>query len=235
MAFENKTFLAIVPARSGSKGLPGKNIVDLCGKPLMAWSIEAGILSKYIDEVVLSSDSDEFLAIGAKYGAKPLKRPRDLAADHADSSSVVMHVLDTLESFDRHFDYLVLLQPTSPLRNENDIDEAIEMMMNTNAEALISVFEPSHSPYKAFKQNSEGLLEGLIDNEAPFKRRQDLPPVYMPNGAIYIVKYDYFKKTGRFISPKTVPYIMDSQKSHDIDTHEDLKKVALILKDLEYR
>jgi len=221
----NLTFLAIVPARGGSKGLPGKNIADLAGKPLIAWSIEAGQKSKYINKVVVSSDSDEILEIAQDFGAQPLKRPDKLASDTAASEPVIAHALVSLLQAGERYDYIVLLQPTSPLRNFEDIDNAIETMLRQKADALISVYEPPHTPYKAFKQNTQGYLEGLIDSETPFKRRQDLPKVYMPNGAIYIVNSEKFMKTGKLFTDKTIPYVMSIQRSADIDTLEDLQKI----------
>ena len=225
MAYKGKTFLAIIPARAGSKGLPGKNIIDLCGKPLVVWSIEAGLHSSYIDEVVVSSDSDEILNIAKKYHASTIKRPSELASDSANSESVIHHVVESFKVSGKNYDYLVLLQPTSPLRTANDIDTAIEILFRNNAKTLISVYELPHTPYKAFTTNAEGFLEGIVDNESPFKRRQDLPPAYMSNGAIYIVESSFFKQTQKLFSSSTIPFIMPIEKSYDIDTIDDLKKV----------
>lgn len=223
------TFLAIIPARGGSKGLPGKNIIDLGGKPLMAWSIDAALHSKYIKKTVVSSDSEEILGIAKKFGAEAIKRPDELANDTASSEPLITHVIDKLQKNNESYDFIVLLQPTSPLRDGNDIDMSIELMLQKGADALISMSEPEHSPYKAFKENTDGYIEGLIDNKSPFMRRQDLPQVYMPNGAIYIVKTNVFMQCGKLFTSKTVPFLMSIQKSIDVDTKEDLEKIKLLM------
>ena len=140
--YKNKNFLAVIPARGGSKRLPGKNILDLCGKPIIAWSIEAGLNSSYIDKVVVSSDDDDILDTAKRFKAEIIKRPKQLASDTASSFDVVKHAIDNLESYD----YVVLLQPTSPLRNYQHIDKAIEFLEEKNADSIISVCEVNHSP-----------------------------------------------------------------------------------------
>lgn len=217
-----KKILAIIPAREGSKGLPDKNIIDLAGKPLIAWTIEASLGSKYITKTIVSSDSDAILEIAKQYGGDTLKRPSELATDTASSEVVVKHVL---ESIDTKYDYIVLLQPTSPLRNKIDIDSAFEKLFASDATALISVCEFDNKILKAFNENANGYLEGISNNQYPFMRRQDLPKTYMSNGAIYIIKVDEFIKRDSFFTDKTVSFTMDEIKSLDIDTREDLKKV----------
>ena len=215
-------FLAVIPARGGSKGIPKKNIVDLGGKPLLAWSVEAALALKEDVSVYVSSDCEEILKVASEYKAKTILRPPELALDQTATEPVLLHAIESLEET---FDYLILLQPTSPLRNQEDILNAIKLITESGADALISVYEPSHTPYKAFKEGADGFLEGLVDNKTPFMRRQDLPRTYMPNGAIYIVKIDWFKKTHTLFSDTTLPYVMSEEKSIDIDTQEDIKKV----------
>jgi CMP-N,N'-diacetyllegionaminic acid synthase len=140
--YEGKTFLAIIPARGGSKRLPRKNILNLAGKPLIAWSIEAGLNSEYIDKVIVTSDDDEILEISRKFGADIIKRPDELANDTATTFDAIKHTIDNCEKYD----YIVLLQPTSPLRNEKYIDDAIELLESKKADAIISVCEMDHSP-----------------------------------------------------------------------------------------
>jgi len=224
------TFLAIIPARCGSKGLPGKNILPLIGKPLIAWSINASLKSKFVTSTIVSSDCDEILNVAKEFGATPLKRPKELAQDSSPSEPLISHAIEHFEREGEFFDYLILLQPTSPLRDASDIDSAIKKLLANNADALISVYEPSHSPFKAFTTNSEGYLQGIVDNETPFMRRQDLPSVYLTNGAIYIIKTEEFKKTRRLFASKTLPYIMPKEKSVDIDTPDDLKSAEEYLK-----
>jgi CMP-N,N'-diacetyllegionaminic acid synthase len=217
-----KRILSIIPARAGSKGLPRKNRIDLAGKPLIAWTIEASLNSKYITKTVVSSDSDEMLKIAKEYGAGIIKRPGELATDTASSESVAAHVLEYIEE---EFNFVVLLQPTSPLRNTEDIDSSFEKLFRENATALISVCETDNKILKAFKENKKGFIEGILNNKYPFMRRQDLPKIYMSNGAIYIVKVGDFLKNDSFYTAKTISYVMSGARSLDIDTKEDLKKV----------
>lgn len=222
MELMTKKVLAIIPARGGSKGLPGKNIIDFAGKPLIAWTIEASLGSKYITKTIVSSDSDEILEVAKKYGSDTVKRPNEFATDISSSEVVVKH---SLESMEEKFDYVVLLQPTSPLRDINDIDGAFEKLFSLDATALISVREYDNKILKAFKENEFGYIEGISNNKYPFMRRQDLPRTYMSNGAIYIVKVDEFLKRDSFFTEKTISFVMDEIKSLDIDTKEDLEKV----------
>jgi len=217
--------LAIIPARGGSKGLPKKNILDLNDKPLIAWSIEASLASKYITKTVVSSDNDEILNISKKYKANTLKRPTELASDTASSEEAVINVIEELKKGGEEFEYLILLQPTSPLRDRNDIDNALELLFASKATALISVCETDNKLLKAFKENEAGYIEGVANNTYPFARRQDLPKTYMSNGAIYIIKIDEFLKYRTLFTKKTISYRMSEIKSLDIDTIDDLKEV----------
>lgn len=217
--------ISIIPARGGSKGLPRKNIIDLAGKPLIAWTIEASLNSKYITKTIVSSDNDEILNISEQYNADILKRPNELALDTTASEPVVRDVIETLKKENKEFDYLVLLQPTSPLRDTQNIDDTFDSLFQSEATALISVCEVDNKILKAFKSNSNGFIEGVSNNKYPFMRRQDLPKTYLSNGAIYIIKVDEFLKNNSFFTDKTISYLMDEMKSTDIDTYEDLKKV----------
>ena len=225
--------LAVIPARGGSKGIPKKNILPVGGKPLIAWTIEAALASKAITKSVVSSDDDEILQVAKRYGAELLKRPAALASDEAGSEGLLLHALDLEQEQGNSYDVVLLLQPTSPLRDANDIDKAAAQLRNSQAKALISVYTPEHTPYKAFKLNSEGKLEGLVDNKTPFMRRQDLPQTFMPNGAIYLVEVTHFQeKESFFCEESTIAYEMSKEKSLDIDTIEDLKKVEAVLSDI---
>jgi CMP-N-acetylneuraminic acid synthetase len=219
--------LSIIPARGGSKGLPRKNILDLAGKPLIAWTIEDSLKSKYITDTIVSSDDDEILNISKKYGADILKRPSKFATDISSSEDVINH---TIDSINKQYDYIVLLQPTSPLRDVKSIDDAFDILLKSNATALISVCKIDNKILKAFKQNEDGFIEGVSNNKYPFMRRQDLPKTYLSNGAIYIIKADDFKKKKSFWTNKTVKFVMDDIKSIDIDSEEDLIKCEKIIK-----
>ena len=221
-----KKVLAIIPARGGSKGLLGKNIIDLAGKPLITWTIEASLDSKYITKTIVSSDSDAILEVAKRYSSDILKRPDELATDISSSEVVVKHAIESMEE---KFDYIVLLQPTSPLRDTVDIDSAFEKLFTLDATALISVCELENKILKAFKENEFGYIESISNNKYPFMRRQDLPKTYISNGAIYIIKVDEFLKNNSFFTDKTISFVMDEVKSLDIDTNEDLDKMRRIL------
>ncbi len=221
-----KKILSIIPARGGSKGLLKKNIINLAGKPLMAWSIEASLNSKYITKTIVSSDCKEILDIASSFNSDVIERPYEFAMDSSSSEVVVKNVL---ESIKENFEYIVLLQPTSPLRSSIDIDNAFEKLFAYNATALISVCEYDNKILKAFKKNESGFIESISNNKYPFMRRQDLPKTYLSNGAIYIVKVDEFIKNHSFYTHKTILYLMDDQKSIEIDTNKDLEKVKLAL------
>ena len=217
--------ISIIPARGGSKGLPKKNILELAGKPLIAWTIESSLKSKYISKTIVSSDCDEILNISSKYGSEILKRPDELARDTTPTEPVVEHILQNIKDLG-NYSYLVLLQPTSPLRDEKDIDEAIsKLIQEKDATALISVKEIDNKILKAFKINNNGYLEGISNNKYPFMRRQDLPKVFMPNGAIYIISINEFLKTKRINSDNAISYLINKEKSLDIDTIDDFEKI----------
>lgn len=218
--------LAIIPARGGSKGLPKKNIYLLNNKPLIAYTIDASIGSKYIDKTIVSSDSDEILSIAERFKSDILKRSVELATDAIPTEPVIKHVLENFLGYN----LLILLQPTSPLRTASHINAALELLVSTNATSLISVYEPAHTPFKSFKENKQGYLEGLVDNKTPFMRRQDLPKTFMPNGAIYITYISDFLKSGSLFSDYTVPFVMDENISIDVDTLADIERVSRLLR-----
>lgn len=231
--FNAKKILAIIPARGGSKGIPKKNIVPLAGRPLIAWTIEAALKSKYIDKVIVSSDSDEILSIGKQYGAQSIKRPAYLATDKAAPEPLVFQVMDWLKEKENYKpDIIVYLQPTSPLRDTKEIDRALETFFRKNCTALISTYELEKKYLKTFILNNKGFLRGSVNNKYPFMNRQKLPSIYMPDGAIYIITKSAFAKTGQLFSDKTIPYFMGPGKNTDIDSMNDLKKVEKIIKRL---
>ena len=228
--YECKSFLVIIPARGGSKRLPRKNVLDLCGKPLIAWSIEAGLNSKYIDKVVVSSDDDEFLEISKKFGAETIKRPEKLASDTATTFDTIKHTIDNLEKYD----YIVLLQPTSPLRNEKHINEAIELLENKNADAVVSVCEMDHSPLWSNTLPEDGKMNNFLRDEILNKRSQDLDKYYRLNGAIYICKTDkLLENRGFFLKDNIFAYMMDRKSSIDIDEEIDFKMANMLAEMVE--
>lgn len=213
-----KKIVAVIPARGGSKGILRKNTRDLAGKPLIAWTIEAASKSKYLDRVILSSDDNEIIEIAKSYGCEaPFIRPAYLATDDAISADVILHALDEVDSYD----YVVMLQPTSPLRTTEDIDQCIEMLFDKKANSCVSICESSQSPYWMYTLNDEDKIGSFVKEEELILRRQDLPVVYSLNGAIYISEIDWFRKKKSFLTNQTVGFIMPRSRSYDIDTNED--------------
>ena len=220
-----KKVLALVTARSGSKGLPGKNLRVAAGKPLIAWSIDAAKKSKYIDRVVLSSDDKEIIDVARQYDCDvPFVRPDELASDTASSYDVAIHAL---ASIDEKFDILVLLQPTSPMRIAEDIDICLEFSLEHGSS--ISLVEVDKSPYWMYKISPSGGMAPLLVRPEQILRRQDSPPVYVLNGAVYAVDCDWLKQNGSFVDENTVPYIMPKERSLDIDTIDDFAYFELLL------
>lgn len=227
-------YLAIIPARKGSKRLLNKNILKLGGKPLVAWTIEAALKSKYINEVMVTTDSDEIAEISKNYGAKvPFIRPNELATDKASSYDVIKHTIDFYRQKNQIFDYIILLQPTSPLRNYDNINKAIELQIEKNANSITSVCEMNHSPLWSNTLPNNSSMIGFIEPEIIGKRSQDIETYYRLNGAIYIAKTKTLLKEESFISvSKSFAYKMDKKHSVDIDDEMDFKMAELIIKEI---
>jgi len=216
--YKEKTFLAIIPARGGSKRLPRKNILELAGKPLIGWSIEAGLKSHYIDKTIVTSDDDEILKIAKEFGSDTIKRPEELASDTATSFDAIKHAIEHTEAYN----YIVLLQPTSPLRDEKHIDAAITLLNEKNADAVIGVCEMDHSPLWSNTLDRSLSMEGFIKEEVLNKRSQDLETYYRLNGAIYICKTDkLLEEESFFLKENIFAYVMDRKSSVDIDEEID--------------
>lgn len=221
-----KTFLAIVPARGGSKRLPRKNVLELGGKPLIAWSIEAGLKSKYIDRVVVTSDDDEIIEVAHLFGSETIKRPNELASDTATTFDAIRHAVENTGKYD----YIVLLQPTSPLRNETHIDEAIALLNNKKVDAVISVCEMDHSPLWSNVLPASGDMSRFLKEEIKNKRSQDLETYYRLNGAIYICRTErLLDEKSFFIKNDIYAYIMDRDSSVDIDEAIDVKLAEVLI------
>lgn len=214
--FHNKKYLALIPARGGSKGIPEKNIYEIQGKPLIAYSIEAAKSCMYIDDVVVSTDSEKIADIARKYGATvPFLRPDYLAGDEAKTIDCV---LDTLERLEESYDVLVLLQPTSPLRKEEDISHAIERFSEIGRD-LVSISEVEDNPVLIRQTDGDELIPLLSVNSTV--RRQDMIPYYKVNGAIYINEIAGLTKETSF-NDNPAYYFMEKSHSVDIDRYEDI-------------
>lgn len=218
--FKARKILAIIPARGGSKGIPHKNIIDLCGKPLISYTIESALNSKYIDYVMVSTDDNEIADIARKYGAEvPFMRPDELATDTSKTIDAILHAVDALLQMKKRYDELVLLQPTAPLRTTEDIDKAIELYYENNKQSVASVSKVEDHPLLIRSIENDRAINLLDINSTC--RRQDMPEYYRVNGAIYINPITELSKYTSF-NDNPIPYVMEKSHSIDIDDVVDL-------------
>ncbi len=230
----SKSVLAIIPARGGSKRLPRKNVLDLAGKPMIAWTIEAALNSKYIDRVVVSTDDSEIATISKHYGGDvPFIRPADLAKDTSTSMEVIIHAISKLEELKSHYEYIIFLQPTSPTRNVKHIDEAVELLLMKNADSIISVTAVNHPIEWTNILPDDHSMNGFFLPEYEVMRSQDFSKRYIINGAIYLNNSMIMKKTGSLINCGTgYAYIMKEEDSIDVDSHFELMMADTIIRHL---
>ncbi len=228
--FRGQRVLALIPARGGSKGCPGKNSRLRCGRPLVAWSVVAALGSSAIDSVVVSTDdmavADAARAAGADV---PFVRPAELAGDDAPMSEVIRHALRELEASGVFFDYLVLLQPTSPLRTSADIDAAFERLADTDGSAVVSVCQAEHSPRWIGRLPEDGNMDTFLDSAAARSNRQDLGTFFRLNGSIYLAEVPYLIEQGGFLGPATYALVMSQEDSVDVDTELDFEVAECLL------
>lgn len=228
MSGSEKT-LAIIPARAGSKGLPGKNLAKVGEHSLIGWAVLAALQSSCVSRTVLSTDSQEIAAEGKFHGAEvPFLRPESLANDSATSVEVALHCLEVLEAEEGFVpEWLLLLQPTSPLRTSEDVREAFALTRNGECQAVVAVTEPSQHPMLAKTLDQDGFLHPIFHHGAG--RRQDLPRAYQPNGAIYWIKTDTLVREHSFYPERTKAYVMPAERSIDIDTAYDLELARFLV------
>ncbi|WP_050183305.1 cytidylyltransferase domain-containing protein [Domibacillus robiginosus] len=221
--YKEKKFLAIIPARGGSKGIPQKNITHIEGTPLIDYTIKAAQRSKYLDKIVVSTDDLKIAEISKKCGAEvPFLRPKDLAGDQAKTIDAIIHGLEELKKQGEQYDYLVLLQPTQPLREEWHIDEAIQKIVDEEEESLVSVSEVREHPILMRTISQDGKLNNLLQLNSTV-RRQDFSKVYKVNGSLYINKLnENFNKNISF-NDNSLAYVMDKEYDLDIDEPADLE------------
>lgn len=235
----NKKILAVVLARKNSKGLPGKNIKNLNGKPLVAWPISTAKKSKYIDKIILSTDCKEIASIGETYGAIiPFIRPDNLSEDNSRSEDALIHAIDFLDLEREHYDYVVLLEPTSPLTEAFDIDRALEQLINNTFSytALVSIGEVTAShPLFCFSLDQNMAIKPYSSeqNEITIPRRQDINPLFFCDGSLYIssIKEFIIKKT--FYHSNTMGFVMPEWKNLEIDRELDLFLVEQIMREYQ--
>lgn len=224
--------LKLILARGGSKGLPKKNIKKLLDKPLIEYSIEAGKKSKYGSEVYVSTDCLEIAEVAKSCGAEvPFMRPQQLASDKSTSADAILHAISYLESNNKIFDYILLLEPTSPLRDYNDINNSIDFFISKKkAKSCVSIVK-SESSHPSFLFNRKEDFLNSYSSDDSVIRRQDLSEFYYPEGSIYICEIETYKKTKTFYNDElTVGYEVPLWKSFEIDTEEDFLIIESLLK-----
>ncbi len=218
--YNDKRILAVIPARGGSKGIPHKNIISLCRKPLISYTIETSKNSRYIDYIMVSTDDEEIAKVSKKYGADiPFMRPAELASDTSKTVDVVIHVIDELKKRKQLFDVLVLLQPTAPLRTSADIDNAIEKYFECKCDSLASVSEVDDNPI-LIRSIENDKLQPLLHGSSTC-RRQDMAKYFKINGCIYINEISKIN-TGTSFNDNRIPFLMEKSHCVDIDELSDL-------------
>ncbi len=228
-----KKILAIIPARGGSKGLPGKNIKKLGEKALIGWTIEAGLASSYIDKLIVSTDDLKIAGIAREFGANlPFQRPAELATDNAKSIDTLFHAIDWFSTNTNDtFDLILLLQPTSPLRSTKDIDKALRKLLETKGKAVVSVCPCEHHPWWANELPADHNMKEFLRPEIANTNRQALPAYYRLNGAIYIAEPAYLRENDSFLGEHTYSYEMPLERSVDIDSALDFKLAEVLIRE----
>ena len=211
--------LGIIPARESSKRLPNKNIKMLAGKPMVAWTIEAAKKAKRLTDWLVSSDGSRIIDVAKKYGAPvPFVRPPELATDTVRNIAVVGHALKFMEAkMQITYDIIVLLQPTSPIRNPEHIDQAVDRLWESDLDSVVSV----KGPFKKRDPILKAIRNGILEDYCPVDDPAKAEPFYLYNAALYAVKRDYFIKHNKLISPRQIPLVMDAVYSVDVDTKAD--------------
>lgn len=225
-------FAAIITARGGSTRLPRKNVLSLCGKPLIAHTIEAALASSYLDRVIVSTDDDEIAEVSLAFGAEvPFRRPPELATAEARSVGAILHAMDWLKQNENYEpEYIVLLQPTCPLRTAQHIDEAIELCLERDADSVVALCEPKHHPYWLKVLDADGRIHPFMQvNRRKYHRKQELPSVYASNSSIYVVRSSVLWERQEFYTDRSYAYLMDASVSLDIDDEWDFYFAELVL------
>ena len=232
--YKDARILCIIPARVGSKGLPGKNIRPLLGKPLLAWTVEQAQASQYIDTIFVSTDDEGIADVARQYGVDiPFLRPAEFARDDSPTMDVIAHTVDFFRSRQQEFDLLVLLEPTSPLRKKGDVDAAIAQFWDAkdSVDALVSVGEIHLEHPYASKEIINGQVRALVEPPEAITRRQQLPKAYFPYGVIYASKTVELLCAGTFYQKRTLPYVIERWQNYEIDDIYDFLCIETLLKD----
>ncbi len=224
--------IAVIPARGGSKRLPGKNLMPIAGKPLIAWTIEAALASKVFDRVIVSTDSPEIAEVSRKYGAEvPFLRPDELAEDQTTTMDVLVHlILQLKQNKDFSYSHLTLLQPTSPLREAKNITDAVKFFSEKQADAVISICKTEHSPLWSNTLPKDNNLIGFLSKDIQKTRSQNLPDYYRLNGALYICEINrMLEEKTLYLSSSCYGFVMSRKNSIDIDDQIDFDLAEIYL------
>jgi N-acylneuraminate cytidylyltransferase/CMP-N,N'-diacetyllegionaminic acid synthase len=232
----NKKFLCIVPARQGSKGIKNKNIVKLNKLPLLAWTIKSAKKSKYIKEIIVSTDSKKIANIAKKYGGKiPFLRPKKYSTDKASSFDVLKHAINFFKSKKINYDYVVMLEPTSPLRSHKDIDFCLKKVLKDKIDTIVGVSKVvDQHPLFLYSINKKNILVPYVKQKKKlYIRRQDINPLYYLEGSVYVSKISTLLKEKTWYHKKTQPYIVDQWKALEIDDTQDLQLAEFYIKKIK--
>lgn len=226
--------LGLVTARGGSKGIPRKNLAEVAGKPLIAWTIESALASS-LDRLVVSTDDSEIAHVARRWGGEvPFQRPAELARDDSPHLPVVQHAVEWLETHEGYCPgAIALLQPTSPLREARDIDGAIRLLVEKEIDRVVAVAESPVYPYQMYRLTEEGRLEEAASRPEGYVRRQDIPSVYAVNGAIYLVRRHILDTADTFVTESCYGYVMPRSRSLDVDEPWELRLADLLLRERE--
>ena len=224
--------IAIIPARGGSKGVPKKNIKLIDGKPLIYYTIKAAKESKAVSRIIVSTDCLEIASVAKELGAEvPFLRPEYLATDTSKAIDAYLYTIEKINNDEhRNINEFMVLLPTSPLRTSEDIDLAVKIFKDKNADTVISVVEATHPPTWYKKISDNGVLVDFFEGAENSLNRQEAQKTYLPNGAIYIFNYNKLKENNSYYNDKTFPYIMSDENSIDIDTRLDFKLAEMIIR-----
>ncbi len=220
--------VAVIPARGGSKGIPRKNLLNLCGKPLLAWSILQVRAAERIDSVWVSSDDDEILGVAKEFGAMPIRRPAEIAGDEASSESAWLHALDHIEQQGAEVDLMVGMQATSPLREPADLDGAIDTLRREGDDSLLSVCEVED--FFIWRRDEQGRPQGVNHDPAHRKRRQNIEPQYLENGSFYVFKPAILRGLNNRLGGRIGMFTMAKHKMFQIDNPADVALCEAIMR-----
>lgn len=224
--------LGLVPARGGSKGIPRKNIMPLCGKPLLQYTAEAALTSRRLSKVILSTEDEEIADVGRRCGLSvPFLRPLELARDDTPTLPVVEHAVRWMEGHGEHFDAICLLQPTSPMRAPEDIDSCIDLLARSGADSVVTVLPvpAEYNPHWVYFRDKDGLLSLSTGEADPVTRRQALPPAFHREGSVYVTRRDVLMEAHSLYGSRLAGFVLDPSRSVNIDGPADWQRAVALL------